>query len=59
MKTDFGKIATATATVAVNDQGVELLQQYKYLSAVIDKLAFELQVDAVFNKGPSAYACLP
>ena len=48
---DFRKSPAVIAPVLINDQAVEIVQQYKYLGMVIDnKLTFEPQVDAICKK---------
>ncbi len=40
--------------MVINDHGVEVVHQFKYLGTVIDeKLTFEAHVDAVCKKAPS------
>ena len=51
MHIDFRKKPSVTSPVIINDQAVEVVQQYKYLGTIIDnKLTFEPQVDAVCSK---------
>lgn len=48
---DFRRNPTVISPVVMDNQPVELVQQYKYLGTVIDnKMCFESQVDAVCKK---------
>lgn len=48
---DFRKNPTVISPVVMDNQAVELVQQYKYLGTVVDnKLCFEPHVDAVCKK---------
>ena len=51
MIVDFRKNPTVFSPVIINDQSVEVVQEYKYLGTVLDhKLTFESQVDAICKK---------
>ena len=51
MTIDFGKNPVVTPPVVLNNQVVEVVNQYKYLGILVDnKLTFEPQVDAVCKK---------
>ena len=51
MTIDFGKNPVVTPPVVLNNQVVEVVNQYKYLGILVDnKLTFETQVDAVCKK---------
>lgn len=47
----FSRNPAAAVPQLMNNQGVEVVKQYKYLGTIIDdKLSFELQVDAACKK---------